>query len=167
MDLTGLLPWLKYVHVAGAFLFVGGHGVSIAAAFRLRHERETSRMLALLDLSGWSISLALWGLLALFVAGIVDGIIGGYFGRAWIWVALVLLVVIASAMTPLASRHFTDLRRALGQRVRGMKPEDPDPVPLAPDAMAALAVGRWPELTALVGGGGFLAILWLMMFKPF
>jgi hypothetical protein len=167
MDLTPLQPWLKFLHVAGGFMFVAGHGVSMAVALRLRGQRDPARMLALLDLSGASLGLTFAGLLTLFFAGIAGGIIGGYFGRAWIWIGLVLLIVIASLMTPLASRHFTELRRALGQRTRDLKPGDPDPVPLSPEAVAALAAGRWPEQAALIGGGGFLVILWLMMFKPF
>jgi hypothetical protein len=167
MDLTSPQLWLKFIHVVGAFLFVAGHGVSMSVAFRLRHERDPARMLALLEVSGSSLALAFGGLLILFIAGIVAGITGGYFGRAWIWVALVLLVLIATLMTPLASSRLNGIRRALGQRTRDMKPGDPDPVPLPAAQVAALAAGRWPEVSALIGGIGFLAMLWLMMFKPF
>jgi len=167
MDTTAFLPWLKLLHVGGAFLFAAGHGVSMAVALRLRTERDPARMAALLDLSGSSLAAAFGGLLALFVAGIASGIIAGYFGQGWIWASLVLLVVTAGLMTPLATGHFTQLRRALGQRTREMKPGDPDPVPLPAAEVAALAAGRWPELTTLIGAGGFMAILWLMVFKPF
>ena len=48
-----------------------------------------------------------------------------------------------------------------------MKPTDPDPAPLPIDEVAALLDTKRPELLALIGGGGFLVILYLMMFKPF
>lgn len=47
MDLTPYLLWLKFAHILGAFLFVGGHGVSMAMALRLRRERDPARMLAM------------------------------------------------------------------------------------------------------------------------
>jgi hypothetical protein len=167
MDLTPYLGWITFIHVAAAFVFVAGHGVTIAVAFRMRQERDPGRLLAYLDLSLWSLSLAGIGMLVLLVAGIVSGIVGGFFGAAWIWISLVLFIVIGGVMTPIGGMHFAAIRVALGQRTRGMKPTDPDPVPLPMDQVAALMETKRPELLALIGGGGFLVILWLMMFRPF
>ncbi|MES2209592.1 MAG: DUF2269 family protein [Chloroflexota bacterium] len=167
MDLTPYLDWLKFLHIAGAFLFAAGHGVSIAVAFRLRAERETGRMLALLDLSGWSLNLAGVGLLVILLSGIVSGVVRNDFGRAWIWASLVVLIVVSGLMTPLAGSYFSRLRLALGQRTRAIKEGEPEPVPLSLEEVVALAQSRAPELTATVGGVGFLVILWLMVFKPF
>jgi uncharacterized membrane protein len=167
MDLAPFLTWFKLIHVVGAFLFVAGHGVSMAVAFRLRQERDGGRMLALLDLSASSLNLATAGLLIVLIAGIVGGIDGGYFGRAWIWLSLVLLIVVSVLMTPIIGLHFAQIRRGLGQRTRNLKPADPDPVPLPFDEVAMLAASRRPESAALVGGTGFLVIVWLMTFKPF
>ena len=167
MDLTPYLPWLKFLHITGAIVFVAGHGVSMAVAFRLRQEREPARMLAMLDLSAASLGVATIGLLVLLVAGIVDGLVAGYFGRLWIWVALIGLIAIGSSMTPLASGHFNAIRAALGQRTRGMKPTDPEPTPRPTDEVMALTMSNRPQVLALIGGGGLLVILWLMTFKPF
>src|SRR5690349_9877706 len=101
MDLTPYVGWIVFAHVLGAFLFVAGHGVSMVVAFRLRAESDRARMAALLDLSGIALALAYVGLLLLLVAGIVAGVVLGSWGRAWIWVALVLFVLIGFAMTPL------------------------------------------------------------------
>lgn len=166
MDLTPYLPWLKFAHVLGAFFFVAGHGVSLAVAMRLRRETEPARMLAILDLSAWSLNLATIGLLLLLLAGIVDGIVGGSFGRAWIWISIVILVVVGGLMTPLAAIHFGQLRQGLGQRWR-MKPGDPDPTLLSSAKIAALASSRGLDLAGLIGAVGFVAIVWLMVFKPF
>ncbi|HXI45076.1 MAG TPA: hypothetical protein VNH13_02130 [Candidatus Acidoferrales bacterium] len=167
MDLTPYLPWMKFLHVASLVVFVAGHGVSMAVLFRIRHETVPARMLALLDVSAWSLTLAGLGLLGLLLTGIVDGVVRGSFGQAWIWLSLVLLFVIAGVMTPMAGSYLTRVRAGLGQRTRALKPGDPDPTPLPPEAIAALLDTRAPEMTALVGGGGLLVILWLMTFKPF
>jgi hypothetical protein len=167
MDLTPYLGWITFLHVIGAFLFVAGHGVSIAVAFRMRQERDAARLLAYLDLSAWSLGLAMIGMLVLLVAGIVSGIVGGFFGAAWIWVSLVLFIAIGLAMTPIGGSYFRSIRMALGQRTGNMKPDQPDPVALPMDQVAALMNTNRPELLALIGGGGFLVILFLMMFKPF
>lgn len=167
MDLTPYIAWIIFAHVLGAFLFVAGHGVSMLVAFRLRAESNRARMAALLDLSGVALGLAYAGLLLLLVGGIVAGIVLGSWVRAWIWVSLVLLVVIGVAMTPLGILYFNRIRLAIGIRTRNLKPTDPDPVPASDEALAALTQARNPELLLAIGGGGFLVILWLMLFKPF
>jgi len=167
MDLTQYLGWITFLHVIGAFLFVAGHGVTIAVAFRMRQERDPARLLAYLDLSAWSLGLATIGMLVLLVAGIVSGVVAGFFGTAWIWISLVLFVVIGAVMTPIGGTYCGTIRAALGQRTRVVKLTDPDPVPLPMDQVAVLMDTKRPELLALIGGGGFLVILYLMMFKPF
>jgi hypothetical protein len=167
MDLASPHAWLVFLHVLGAFVFAAGHGVSVAVAYAIRGTREPSRLRSLLDLSAWSLNLAGVGLIVLLVSGIIVGIGGGWFGRWWIWVSLLLFVVVSVLMTPLGVMWFGKIRRALGIRTREMKATDPDPVPASPEELDALLKSNRPELLALVGGGGFAVILWLMMFKPF
>ena len=167
MDLTPYIGWILFLHVGGAFAFAAGHGVSIFVAFQVRRERDRGRLGALLDISATSLSAAGIGLLVLFVAGIVAGITLGSFGRAWLWVSLVLLVVIAGLMTPIGAIYFGKIRTAIGQRPRNLKPDQPDPVPVSAAELETLLDTRRPELLLLIGGGGFVVILWLMMFRPF
>jgi hypothetical protein len=167
MDLTPYAGWIVFLHVAGGFVFAAGHGVSIFMAFQVRRERDPARIGALLDISAASLTAAGIGLLVLLVAGIVAGITLGSFGRAWIWVALVLLVVIGGLMTPLGAIYFGNIRIAVGQRPRNLKPDQPDPVPVSASELEAMLDTRRPELLLLIGGGGFAVILWLMMFRPF
>jgi hypothetical protein len=167
VDLTPYVPWIVYLHIAGAFAFAAGHGVSMFVAFQLRKERDRARIGALLDLSAKSLNWAGIGLLVLFVSGIVAGIVLGSFGRWWIWIALALLIVIAGLMTPVGAIHFSRIRAGIGQRTRNLKPSDPDPVPLSDDDLAALLVSKAPETLLLLGGGGFLVIVWLMRMRPF
>ena len=167
MDLTPWIGWIIFLHVLGAFMFVAGHGVSMFVVYQVRQESDRTRLAALLDLSGRSLATAFIGLLLLFVSGIVAGIVLGSWGRTWLWVALVLFIVIAVVMTPVGSNYLWNVRAALGQRPRGAKPGDPDPVPATDAELAALRDTRRPELLLLLGAGGFAVILWLMMFRPF
>jgi hypothetical protein len=166
MNLIPYVGWIVFLHVLGAFLFVAGHGVSMFVAFRVRRESDRARMAALLDMSAAALGLAYLGLLLLLVGGIVAGIVLGSWGRAWIWVSLGLFLVIAVVMTPLGITYFNRLRLALGIRTRNLKPSDPDPLPASDAELSAIVAARNPELLLLVGGVGFLVILWLMLFKP-
>jgi MFS family permease len=167
MDLTPYLGWIVFLHVLGAFLFAAGHGVSVAVAYRVKAERDPARLKAYLDLSAWSLTLAGIGLLLILLFGIIAGVVAGSFGRAWIWVSLVLFIAIGGLMTPFAAIPLAKIRVALGQRTRGMKPDDPDPVPLPMDQVVPMLEGVRPGTLAAIGGGGFVVILYLMMFKPF
>lgn len=167
MDLTPYLPWIVFIHVAAAFIFAAGHGVTMYVAFAVRREKDRARMAALLDISGWALASAGIAVLVVFIAGILAGIVGNHWSRAWIWVSLVLFIIIGVAMTPIGGAWFNKLRIALGQRTRSLKPADPDPVPVSDAELAALQATKVPETLLAIGGGGFVVILFLMMFKPF
>ena len=167
MDLSQFSPWFVFLHVVGAFMFVAGHGVSMFAIFQVRKEKDRSRLAALLDLSGWSLALAGIGLLVLLISGIVAGLALGSWGRWWIWISLALLLVIGFLMTPIGGTYLRNLRVAIGQRPRNAKPGDADPVPATDAELASLQDSRRPEALLWLGVGGFLVILWLMMFRPF
>ena len=167
MDLTPYIGWIVFLHVLGAFMFVAGHGVSMFVVFQVRRETDRAKLTALLDLSGWSLGVAGIGLLILFVSGIVAGIVLNSWGQTWLWVALALFIVIALVMTPVGGTYLRNLRLAIGQPPRGAKPGDPPPVPATDAQLAAMQASRKPELLLLLGAGGFVVILWLLMFKPF
>lgn len=167
MDLRPFASALVFLHVAGAFMFVAGHGVSMFVVFQVRRERDRTKLAALLDLSGVSLGVAGIGLLVLFISGIAAGFARDSWGSGWLWVALGLFIVISIVMTPVGGTYLRGLRLAIGQRARNAKPGDPDPVPATDAELAALQVSRKPELLLTIGAGGFLVILWLMMFRPF
>ena len=167
MDLTPYIRWIVFAHVLGAFIFAAGHGVSLFVAFQVRRERDRARIGALLDASSAALAAAYVGLLLLFIAGIVAGIVRQSFDRWWIWVSLAGLIGIAIAMTPLGIGYFNGIRMAIGQRTRDTKATDPDPVPVSEAELASILASRRPEQLLAIGGGGFLVILYLMMFKPF
>jgi hypothetical protein len=168
MDLVPFVPWLIFLHVVGAFLFVVAHGVSAFVAFRVRGERDPARVAALLDLSGGALALAFGGLLVLLVAGIVTGIVKGSFGQGWIWLSIILLVGIGLVMTPLGTKYYGQVRALVAPPSSGSDPGvGVGQVPVDAAELTRLLDTRRPEALAVVGGGGFLVILWLMMFRPF
>ena len=162
-----LYPWVVFVHVAAAFLFVMGHGASMWVSDQIRRERDPARITALLELSSRSLGLLYGSLLALLIAGVAAGIMGGHFSRGWIWAAIVVLVAIMALMYALATRYYGQVREAVGLRTYGTPKDAPDPTPVSPDELATLVDTRRPDVIGLVGVIGLLILLWLMMFKPF
>ena len=160
-------PWIVFVHVAAAFLFVMGHGASMWASDQIRHERDIARVRVLLEMSGRSLGLVYAALLTLLIAGIAAGIMGGHFGRGWIWASIGVLVAIAVLMYALATTYYRGVREAVGIRAPQTPKDAPDPVPVSADELAAIVNSRRPDLIGLVGLVGLLILLWLMMFKPF
>jgi MFS family permease len=160
-------PWVVFVHVAAAFLFVMGHGASMWVSDQIRHERDPVRIRTLLEMSSRSLGLVYGSLLALLVAGIVAGVMGGYFGQGWIWAAIVVLVAVIVLMYALATRYYGRVREAVGLRSYGTPKDAPDPTPVSADELAALVDTRRADVIGLIGVIGLLILLWLMMFKPF
>jgi hypothetical protein len=163
-------PWLVYAHVLGAFAFAAGHGVSATMAFRLRHERDPIRIGAILDMSVYSVSptsLMSIGFVVLLLSGVAAGFEGAYWGSAWIWISIVLLIVITGLMTPLGALHYNTVRAAVGQKAPRDKSDAPPPTPLPADLLEPLLLSPRPWQLAAVGGIGFVLIVYLMIFKPF
>src|SRR5690349_1988402 len=101
-----LYQWIVYVHIAAGFAFFMAHGVSAAMALRLRHETNLDRLRALLDLSRWVLPAAYMFLMVLLLAGVAAGVLGNWFGRGWIWMALALLIVLTLGMAYYGMRYY-------------------------------------------------------------
>jgi hypothetical protein len=160
-------PWIKLLHVVGAFGFVLAHGASAFAALRIRDEREPARVAALLDRSGSSLGLMYVSLMVLLVGGIWAAFVAGLWGALWIWAAIAVLVIVVVAMYPLGSQHYQNVRRAVGLKAYSDPKDAPPPAPAPPAELEALLASNRPFLLAAIGGIGLLVILWLMVVKPF
>jgi hypothetical protein len=162
-----LYNWVVFLHVAGAFTFVLAHGVSAGVALKLRQEREVPRIQALLDLSNTATQGMYVGLLVLLIAGIAAAFMAGLWGRGWIWAALALLVLMIAFMWVRASRYYGEVRRAAGLAYYILgKGSGAPTAPNAAELASLLGSSRAMELAA-VGAIGLLAIVWLMVMKPF
>jgi hypothetical protein len=168
MPLNDAYSWVKFVHVLAVLGFLGAHGASVSVAFKLRGERDRERVRALLDLSRATLNAMYGSLLVLLLAGIVAGVMGGWFTRSlWIWISLALLVGITVGMYYVGTSHFMELRRAAGLPYSIGSRRQPLVEPVSEAELATLlATGRPWELAAL-GLGGIAIIAFLMMFKPF
>ncbi len=151
-----MYPWWRFVHVVGAFGFLAAHGATAAVALRLRKERDPAKIRALLGLSRSTRPWMYVSLLVLLAAGIVGGFLGHWWGQAWIWVALILLVVLLLAAFPLAVPYYMRVRKAVAEDAT-----------TTPDELAELLMSPRPIVIAVVETAGIVVIVWLMVFKPF
>jgi hypothetical protein len=167
MDLAPYLPALKYIHVLAALGFLLAHGTSAAVSMRLRNERDRSRMVAYLELSGSTFGAAYLALLVLFVGGIISGIAGGYWtsGQWWLWLSLALFLGLAIEMSFVRWRYYLGVRTALG-----VAPPPKDgiaPPPANDEELARVLASPLPALNLGLALVVVAILTWLMMFKPF
>jgi uncharacterized membrane protein len=106
------------------------------------------------------------GIFVLLGAGIVAAFMAGLWGRGWIWTAIVILVLMFAFMYVRASSYFRDVRRAAGQQYETGKGDHAAEPPNASRLRELLASSRPIEIAG-VGYAGLIAILWLMVMKPF
>lgn len=169
MDLTPLRPWLVLAHVLAAFAFLAIHGVSMGVWWRLRTERERTRVASYLELSASMITpMSVAGLL-LIVSGVLAGIAGGWWfdGHWWLWLSIGLLVVIVAAMTPLVAIPLGEVRRAIGVPTAAARAAGLAPDPVDDATLDRLLRNPKPRLGAAIGIGGIVLITGLMELKPF
>ena len=120
-----------------------------------------------MTLSRQSLLVALLGLALWFLGGILAGFSGNWWttGRLWIWASLVLAIILIGLMTPMGRMYFNRVREAVGiDPQTGAVNADAQVDPAAVEA--AVKSGQ-PVLLAALGTIGLLAILWLMLVKPF
>ncbi len=104
-------------------------------------------------------------LLVLLFSGIIAGFIGQWWGHAWIWASLILLIAVYGVMSLLGTRLLNEVRQGIGLPSAYGQP--PRPEPFSAEELDALLNRSQPTRLALLGFGGIGVIAWLMMFKPF
>jgi hypothetical protein len=160
-----MYDYIVLLHVIGAFVFALAHGVSFAVGLRLRGATSREQVAGLLELSGMAIGGLYVGLLLLLVGGIWAGFAGEHWDRLWIWVSIGILVAVIVAMYAIATPFYSRMRAAAGVFT------DPKQVAkfgeIAPDELARMGASSRPIWLAVIGGIGLLALLWLMVVKPF
>jgi len=159
-------PWLVFAHILGAFTFVLAHGVSIFVALTIRRERDPARITTLLDLSKSAVVIAAFAVIFLLATGIAAGFVGDYWGQRWIWASLGILILLWGYMSFRGTMYHDAVRHAVGS-VGVYDKKGTEPPPADPAAAAALLASSRAIELATVGGIGLIAILYLMVFKPF
>ncbi|HSL10223.1 MAG TPA: hypothetical protein VLA82_02775 [Actinomycetota bacterium] len=150
-----------FFHVASVVSFVAFHSVSMVVMFRIRKERDRTRVLELVSLSGQTTLPMYISLGAILVSGSIAAFVfPGSWGRAWLWIAIVILLLTVALMTAVAKPYFERVKTACAMRPSG--------VPRVSDEeLGEILGGRTPTLIATIGIGGFTLILFLMIAKPF
>jgi hypothetical protein len=161
-----MYQWIVFLHILAAFAFFMAHGASAVMAFRLRRETDLARIGAILDLSDAALPVAYFALMVLVIAGVIAGIMAGWFRMGWIWTAIVLLVILWFGMHAYAFRFYTPLRKAVGLPYRDGKDHPASEPASSAEIQAVLQAGN-PTILLAVSFGLIAVILWLMMFKPF
>lgn len=154
-----MAQWWVFVHVVGVLAFMASHGVSMGVLFKLRTERDPKAVDDLLTLSASSTKWFYPSFLLLLIGGIGAGFALDVWGRAWIWVAIGILLVVVLAMYGMASSYYRKVRlvaHAMSEGSQAVTPEQFDEV----------LSGSRPVAIAVIGIVGLLAILYLMIFQP-
>ncbi len=162
-----MYPWLVWLHVVGVVGFLMAHGISAGVSFALRRERNLERIQALLNLSAGTVGVLHGSILIFLASGVAAGFAGRHWGRAWIWVSLVLVILIYGYMNAAATRYYSRVRKAAGLRyMDGMKPHEAVE-PASPEAIDALLNQPLPLVLAAAGFTTLAVVTFLMVFKPF
>ena len=147
--------WIVFIHVLSAFLFMLAHGATAAVMFAMQAERNPERLQALLAVRDRAQLPFTITSSVMFLSGVALGFMGGWWARGWIWAALVLLIAISVVMGLLGRNRLDKVKSLV------------DSNPLSAGDLEAAINAANPMMLSIVGVGGFIAILWLMMFKPF
>ena len=148
-----------FVHLVGVFGFLAFHGVSMAVALRLRRERDPRRVAELLQFSSSAIRGFYGSSLVLLTGGIVSGFLGHWWGRAWIWASIGVLVLTSVGMYQVASPYYRRVgfvARAKAEGETSVTDEQFDAILRSTRSLVVVAIGVL----------GLLAILYMMLFKP-
>jgi hypothetical protein len=151
--------WFLFLHILSVFVFLAVHGVSIFILFRVRRERDRSKILELLTFSGETILPMYVSLAGIVLFGVLAGLKLSAFSHWWIWTAIAILLVTSALMGALARPYFGKLKAACEVRPSGI-PRVSD------EELAQLLSDQTAMLIATIGTIGLVAILYLMVFQP-
>jgi len=143
-----MYQWIVFVHIASVLGLLLVHPVTIA--FHLKEERNDVRIRELLEVTEAASTLR-WVFFGLTIAsGLLLGFLGSWLGTAWIWAALAIFVAIGIVMNVYGGRTIDRIADTHD------------------DAQMEQLIARFrPGILAVTGTGGLLAVLYLMLFKPF
>ena len=158
--------WLLFGHIASVAGFLLAHGTSAAMAFRLRSEKTTDGLRSLTELSKQTTNVMYSFILLILITGLLLGVQGGWFGRGWIWTALVVLIVTIGMMSVLG-RRYSAVRGAVGLPVRAGRRPMTTSTPGSPEEIRRAVDATPAGVITAIGVVALALLLWLMIIKPF
>jgi hypothetical protein len=148
--MANLYSWLKFLHLLGLAAFLVSHGVTAGAALAMRGPVSPASR-GLLRLSLLSGAVAFPSLALLIGTGVWMAFASHLWGTGWIWASIAVLVSVVVAMGFIAN----------GYRAARDAAKEPDAV------LGERLVRTRPIAAVWIGSAGLLALLYLMVFKPF
>ena len=147
---ASLYSWLKFLHLLGLAAFLVSHGVTAGASLAMRGPvSQASRGLLRLSLLSGAVAFPSLGLL--IGTGVWMAFASRLWGKGWVWASIAVLVALVMAMGFIANGY---------RAARDAAKES--------DAVLSERLGRTrPILAVWIGSAGLLALLYLMVFKPF
>ncbi|OLB88340.1 MAG: hypothetical protein AUI15_27960 [Actinobacteria bacterium 13_2_20CM_2_66_6] len=145
-----LYAWLNFLHLAGLAAFLFAHGISGGASLALRGP-VSGYSRSLLRLSQRSGLVSNPALLVVLITGIWMTFAAQWWSRGWPWASLAVLFAVLGVMFYVARPYYM-ARDAVG---------GPD------DALAERLHHTRPMLAVWAGAIGLIALVALMVFKPF
>jgi hypothetical protein len=163
---------LVLVHLVGVVVMAVAHGVSIFAAFRVRHETDPRIVAVILGMSKTAVLVLYIGFLLMAIGGFGAAWQSGALLAPWAIASYVVLVVVIGVMYAVATPFYVRVRElAIGAGAAGAagaaeaSTGEGGEIAHSGALQAALA-SRRPELLAVVGTSGLLILLWLMVVRP-
>ena len=165
--MLALVPWLVFLHTLSAFTFFLAHGTSVAMAFQIRKETDFARIRAMLDLSMSTMIVMGIAFLVMGLTGLIMPFILKLWGKGWIWVSIVLMIIVFLQMAFMNEKRYKILRKLVGlPYMQGNKTFPAETPASQPEVEAQIKKMKVGELVA-VGYVIPMIVLWLMVFKPF
>ena len=162
-----LVPWIVFLHVLSAFTFFLAHGASVAMAFRIRSETNFDRIRAMLDLSAFTIRTVFRAFLAMGLTGLTLPFILKLWGKGWVWLSIVLMLIVTIQMGLMDEKRYKVLRRLVGLPYMKGSKEFPAEEPASQQEVQEFLKGLKTTDLVVYGYVIPMIVLWLMMFKPF
>ena len=149
-----------FVHIVGVLAFVGAHGASMFVLYRVRAEHDRRRIAELVAFSGTTTKPMYISLGVLVVGGVGTAITLHVLSDWWLLISIVILLATIGLMSAIAKPYFRRITASCEVRPSG--------VPRVSDEeLEQLLHSSEAHVITAIGGIGLLAILYLMVFKPF
>jgi hypothetical protein len=161
-----MYSWLLFAHIASVAGFLLAHGTSAAMAFRLRSEKTTDGIRSLAELSKQTTGVMYVFIVLIVISGVFLGFQGRWWGRAWIWTALAVLIVTIGVMSALGGRY-NAVRGAVGLPAWDRRGRTTTSAPGSPESIRQAVEATPTAFITAIGVIALALLLGLMILKPF
>lgn len=160
-----MYSFIVFLHVLSAFIFLLSHGVSIVVFLALRRQPSVERTHILMSLRNAIVPVMMTAFLVMILAGLAAAFMGRWWSRGWPWASVALMVGIFLAMGIFGRGYFERVEKML--KPASKRASQTVSAVLRTQELAPVLRQGHPRLLAFIGIGGLVAILYLMMYKPF